>query len=324
MVRIALDAMGGDLGPEAAVEGALQALRSAPGPMAVVLTGDEPTLKALIEAKGGSELPVKTVHTTQVVEMSDTPTVALKTKPDSSLVVSVGLQKKGLVDASVSPGNTGAMMAASLMILGRVGKISRPTVATVLPTATNKFVMVDSGANVDEKPSQLLQFAHCGAVYANLVRGVESPRVALLNMGEEEGKGTETVAEAHQLLKNSGLNFVGNVEGNDLPKGGFDVLVTPGYTGNVVLKLYEGMGEFMYRSFAKHLQGPEWKDFFQTWSYENEAGGLLLGLDGTSVIMHGRSNPKAYVSGLNVAWRMASSGVHKRIGEAVESLEQPA
>lgn len=324
MVRIALDAMGGDLGPEAAVEGALQILRAAPGPMSIVLVGDEPVLKGIVEAKGGSDLPLKIVHTTQIVEMSDTPTVALKTKPDSSLVVCVGLQKKGVVDASVSPGNTGAMMAASLMILGRVGKISRPTVATVLPTATNKFVMVDSGANVDEKPSQLVQFAHCGAVYARLVRGVESPRVALLNMGEEETKGSEVVAETYKLLKESGLNFVGNVEGNDLPKGGIDVLVTPGYTGNIVLKLYEGMGEFMYRSFAKHLQGPEWKDFFQTWSYENEAGGLLLGLDGTSVIMHGRSNPKAYVSALNVAWRMASSGVHKRIAEAVETPERSA
>jgi glycerol-3-phosphate acyltransferase PlsX len=324
MVRIALDAMGGDLGPEAAVEGALQTLRAAPGPMSIVLVGDEPVLKGLVEAKGGSDLPVKIVHTTQIVEMSDTPTVALKTKPDSSLVVAVGLQKKGMVDASVSPGNTGAMMAASLMILGRVGKISRPTVATVLPTATNKFVMVDSGANVDEKPAQLLQFAHCGAVYSRLVRGVDNPRVALLNMGEEESKGTEIVAETFKLLKDSGLNFVGNVEGNDLPKGGIDVLVTPGYTGNIVLKLYEGMGEFMFRSFARHLQGPEWKDFFQTWSYENEAGGLLLGLDGTSVIMHGRSNPKAYVSGLNVAWRMASAGVHKQIAQAVDAPEQSA
>jgi len=324
MVRIALDAMGGDLGPEAAVEGAILALRSTPGQMSIVLTGDAPTLKSLIEAKGGSDLPLSVIHTTQVVEMSDTPTVALKTKPDSSLVVAVGLQKKGHVDASVSPGNTGAMMASSLMILGRAGKVSRPTVATVLPTATNKFVMVDSGANVDEKPFQLLQFAHFGSIYAKLVRGVESPRVALLNMGEEEGKGTETVAEAYQLLKKSSLNFVGNVEGNDLPKGGIDVLVTSGFAGNVVLKLYEGMGEFMYRSFAKHLQGPQWKEFFQTWSYENEAGGLLLGLDGTSVIMHGRSTPPAYVSALNIASHMASTGVHKRIAEAVEGLEQPA
>lgn len=324
MVRIALDAMGGDLGPEVAVEGALQALRAAPGPMSIVLVGDEPVLKGLVEAKGGAGLPVKIVHTTQLVEMSDTPTVALKTKPDSSLVVSVGLQKKGMVDASVSPGNTGAMMAASLMILGRVGKISRPTVATVMPSATNRFVMVDSGANVDEKPAQLLQFAHCGSVYSRLVLGVESPRVALLNMGEEETKGMEVVAETYKLLKASGLNFVGNIEGNELPGGGIDVLVTPGYTGNIVLKLYEGMGEYMRRSFAKHLQGPEWQELFHTWSYESGAGGLLLGLDGTSVIMHGRSNAQAYVSALEIAWRMASAGVHKQIAHAVETPEQSA
>lgn len=324
MVRIALDAMGGDLGPQVAVEGAVQALRAAPGPMAVVLVGDAPSLKSSIEGLGASELPIQVVGTTQVVEMSDTPTVALKQKPDSSLAVTVGLQKKGLADASVSPGNTGAFMAASLMVLGRAGKVSRPTVATVLPTATNRFVMVDSGANVDEKPHQLVQFAHMGAVYSQLVRGVESPRVALLNMGEEETKGSETVAEAYKLLKASPLNFVGNVEGHDLPKGGFDVLVTGGFTGNVVLKLYEGMGEFMARSFLPHLQGPEWKDFFQLWSYENEAGGLLLGLDGTSVILHGRSNPKAYASGLRIAYAMASQHVHLKIAERIESLEPKA
>jgi glycerol-3-phosphate acyltransferase PlsX len=184
--------------------------------------------------------------------------------------------------------------------------------------------MVDSGANVDEKPLQLLQFAHCGAVYARLVRGVENPRVALLNMGEEETKGSEAVAEAYKLLKASSLNFIGNVEGHDLPKGGFDVLVTGGFTGNVVLKLYEGMGEFMARSFMPHLQGPQWKDFFQLWSYENEAGGLLLGLDGTSVILHGRSNAKAYASGLRIAYQMAANGVHSQIAHAVENLESHA
>lgn len=323
MVRIALDAMGGDLGPSAAVEGALQALSSAPGPMEVALVGDQATLEAELARQGGSP-SIRIVHASQVVEMSEAPTAALKGKPDSSLAVCVGLQKKGMVQASISPGNTGAFMAASLMILGRAGKVSRPTVATVLPTATNRVVMVDSGANVDEKPFQLLQFAHCGAVYARLVRGVENPRVALLNMGEEEGKGTETVAEAYKLLKKSALNFVGNVEGHDIPKGGFDVLVTGGFTGNVVLKLYEGMGEFMARSFRKALQGPQWDDFFQLWSYENEAGGLLLGLEGTSVILHGRSNPKAYASGLRIAWQMASRQVHKQIASEIETLEQPA
>lgn len=324
MVRIALDAMGGDLGPRAAVEGAVLALRQAPGPMSVVLTGDEPTLRGLITECGGSDLPLDVVHTTQIVEMSDTPTVALKTKPDSSLSVCVALQKKGKVDASVSPGNTGAMMATSLMVLGRAGKILRPTVATVLPTQTNKVVMVDSGANVDEKPIMLHQFAVCGSIYAKAVLGVDNPKVALLNMGEEEHKGTELVAETYKLLKASSLNFVGNVEGHDIPQGGFDVLVTSGFTGNVVLKLYEGLGEFMARNFQKALQGEPYDSIFKSMSYENEAGGLLLGLDGTSVIMHGRSSAKAYVSGLQVAYRMAAASVHKKIAAEIETLEQPA
>jgi phosphate acyltransferase len=324
VLRIALDAMGGDLGPRAAVEGAILALRQAPGPMSVVLTGDEPVLSGLISELGGSDLPITVVHTTQVVEMGDAPTVVLKTKTDSSLAVAVGLQKKGLADASVSPGNTGAMMAASLMILGRAGKISRPTVAVVLPTGKTGIVMVDSGANVDEKPAQLLQFAVCGASYAKHVIGVESPKVALLNMGEEEHKGTEIVAETWKLLKASSLNFVGNVEGHDIVRGGFDVLVTPGFTGNIVLKMYEGMGEFMARNFRKGLQGEPYDSIFENMNYENRAGGLLLGLDGTSVIMHGRSGARAYVSGLHIAYRMAAAGVHRKIAEEIEHLELPA
>lgn len=324
MLRIALDAMGGDLGPRAAVEGAIMALRQAPGPMAVVLTGDEPVLSGLISELGGSDLPIKVVHATQVVEMGDVPTVVLKTKTDSSLAVAVGLQKKGLADASVSPGNTGAMMAASLMILGRAGKINRPTVAVVLPYGKTGIVMVDSGANVDEKPFQLVQFAVCGASYAKHVIGVSSPKVALLNMGEEEHKGSEVVAETYKLLKASPLNFVGNVEGHDIVRGGFDVLVTPGFTGNVVLKLIEGMGEFMARSFRKGLQGEPYDSIFESLNYENRAGGLLLGLDGTSVIMHGRSSAKAYVSGLHIAYRMAEAGVHRKIAEEIEHLEIPA
>ena len=324
MVRVALDAMGGDLGPKAAVEGAIAALKSAPGPLTVVLTGDEPALRALITECGGEGLPLEVVHTTQVVEMTDTPTVALKTKPDSSLAVCVGLQKKGLVHASASPGNTGAMMAASLMILGRAGKISRPTVATVLPTATNRVVMVDSGANVDEKPAQLLQFAVCGSIYAQKVLGVENPKVALLNMGEEEHKGTEVVAEAYKLLKASHLNFVGNVEGHDVLRGGFDVLVTPGFTGNVVLKLVEGFGEYLVHNFRHAVSGPSFDAIFESFNYENSAGGLLLGLDGTSVIMHGRSTPRAYCTGILIARQMAEAQVHRKIAEDIERLEQSA
>lgn len=324
MVRVALDAMGGDLGPRAAVEGAITAVRTAPGPLTVVLTGDETTLRGLVSECGGEGLPLEIVHTTQVVEMTDTPTVALKTKPDSSLAVCVSLQKKGLVHASASPGNTGAMMAASLMILGRAGKISRPTVATVLPSATNKIVMVDSGANVDEKPAQLLQFAVCGSIYARLMLGVESPKVALLNMGEEEHKGTEVVSETYKLLKASHLNFIGNVEGHDVLKGGFDVLVTPGFTGNIVLKFVEGMGEFMVHNFRKAVSGPSFDAIFEGFNYENSAGALLLGLDGTSLIMHGRSSARAFATGVLIARQMAQAQVHRKIAEDIERLEQPA
>lgn len=320
MIRIALDAMGGDLGAAVVVEGAVAALKQAEG-IKVLLTGDETVLKAEIERFGGSDLPIEIVHTTQVVGMEDHPVAALKQKPDSSLLKCVMLQKQGLADASVSPGNSGAMMAASLTVLGRAGKVSRPAVAPVLPSLGGPFVLVDAGANKDEKPAQLFQFGQCGAILAKHALKAEKPRIALLNMGEEEEKGTEVVAETFQLLKNSGLNFVGNVEGHDLIKGGFDVLVTGGFTGNIVLKLYEGFGAYMRKAFAPSMPAEARAAFDKAWSYEANSAAPLLGINGAAFIMHGRSTAEAFQHAIHIAAGIAGAALHKRIAEEVESLE---
>lgn len=320
MIRIALDAMGGDLGPSVVVEGAVAALKNSEG-IKILLTGDEPLLRAEIERFGGSGLPIEIVHTTQVVDMNDHPVAALKQKPDSSLLKCVMLQKQGLADASLSPGNSGAMMAASLTVLGRAGKVSRPAVAPVLPSLGGPFVLVDAGANKDEKAAQLLQFGQCGAILAKHTLKVENPRVALLNMGEEEEKGTEVVAETYQLLKNSKLNFVGNVEGHELIKGGFDVLVTGGFTGNIVLKLYEGFGAYIAKAFAPTMQPEQRAAFEKNWTYEENSAAPLLGLNGAAFIMHGRSTAFAFQHAIRIAAGIAGAEVHKRIAEEVESLE---
>jgi phosphate acyltransferase len=320
VIRIALDAMGGDLGPSVVVEGAVAALKGSEG-IQVILTGDESVLKAEIERFGGSDLPIEIVHTTQVVAMDDHPVAALKQKPDSSLLKCVMLQKQGLADASVSPGNSGAMMAASLTVLGRAGKVSRPAVAPVLPSLGGRFILVDAGANKDEKASQLLQFGQCGAILAKHTLQVENPRVALLNMGEEEEKGTEVVAETYQLLKKSGLNFVGNIEGHELIKGGFDVLVTGGFTGNIVLKLYEGFGAYISKAFAPTLPPEQKAAFDKHWTYEANSAAPLLGLNGAAFIMHGRSSAIAFQHAIHIAASIAGAQVHKRIAEEVESLE---
>jgi glycerol-3-phosphate acyltransferase PlsX len=312
--------MGGDLGPSVVVEGVVAALKASEG-IEILLTGDEAVLKGEIDKAGAAGLPIKVVHASQVIGMNDHPVASLKQKPDSSLLKCVMLQKQGLADASVSPGNSGAMMAASLTVLGRAGKVSRPAVAPIMPSLGGPFVLVDAGANKDEKPLHLLQFAVCGSLFAREAFKTERPRIALLNMGEEEEKGSEVVAETYKLLKESSLNFVGNVEGHDLIKGGFDVLVTGGFTGNIVLKLYEGFGAYMRKAFASTMPAEQRAAFEKAWSYEANSAGPLLGLNGAAFIMHGRSTADAFRNAVRIVADVAGAQVHQRIAAAVESLQ---
>lgn len=312
MIKIALDAMGGDNAPGAVVEGAVLAAREARGRYGIVLTGPEETVNPLLKKLGWSGEGIEVFHAPGEVGMADSPSAVLKTKPDSGLVTCVALQKAGKVQASISAGNSGAMMAACLMLLGRVGQISRPAIACVMPSIGKKTVVLDCGANVDERAATLVQFGVCGSVYAEAVLGRENPKVALLNMGEEEKKGTEILQEAHRLLKSAPLNFIGNVEGRDLLKGDVDVVVTPGYTGNVVLKLMEGFHEYHLNLFGQ-IDSEAGRQFEHDWDYSNFGAALLLGLNGTGLITHGRADAKAIKNGLEAAWQQASAGVTEKI-----------
>lgn len=312
MIKVALDAMGGDNAPEAVVEGAVLAAREAAGRYGIVLTGPQDTVAPLLEKFGGAGLGIEIFHAPDIVAMDDSPAAVLKTKPNSGLVACVALQKAGKVQASISAGNSGAMMAACLMILGRVGTISRPAIACVMPSLLKPTVVLDCGANVDEKPATLVHFAICGSVYAEAVLGRESPKVGLLNMGEEEKKGPESLQEAHQLLKQAPVNFTGNVEGRDLLKGEVDVIVTPGYTGNVVLKLMEGFHEYHLKLFGT-IDSPAGRQFEHDWDYSNFGAALLLGLNGCGLITHGRADAKAIKNGLEAAYQQAAAGVTEKI-----------
>lgn len=312
MIKVALDAMGGDFAPKAVIEGAIQAAKDAQGKFSIILAGPEDVVKQQLDAFGYDGSGIEIFHAPDLVAMDDSPTAVLKTKPNSGLVACVGLQKKGLAQASISAGNSGAMMAACLMVLGRVGNIPRPAIACDIPSLGKKITLLDCGANVDEKAATLVAFGICGSIYSEEMLGRKNPTVGLLNMGEEEKKGTEVLQETHQLLKQAPLNFIGNVEGRDIMKGACDVIVTPGYTGNVVLKLMEGFYEYHIKTFGM-LDTPAGKQFHHDWDYANFGAAMLLGLNGTGLITHGRADAKVIRNGLDLAFRLAASKVSEKI-----------
>lgn len=307
-MRIALDAMGADRHPAVEVEGALQALREVPGDYELVLVGDEARIASeLAQHEGVPRDRISIVHAAQRIEPGESPASAVRRKPDSSIVAGLTLQKEGAVDAFVSAGSTGAVMAASHFLLRPLPGVARPTVATVLPTAADPIVMLDAGANVDSKPFHLLQFAQLGAIYARDVLRRPEPRVGLLNIGEEAEKGDELALETYRLLSESGLRFVGNIEGRDIIHGGFDVLVTDGFVGNVLLKFYESVAAFfiglLKREIASSGAELDLSEIYRTLDYTEYGGAPLLGVNGLSIICHGGSPPRAIRNAIRVAIR---------------------
>lgn len=318
MLKVALDAMGGDHAPKAIVDGAIQAAKEAKGKYGIVLTGPEDIIKAELASFGYDGQGLEIHHAPDVVTMEDSPTVVLKQKQNSGLFACVALQKAGKVHASISAGNSGAMMAACLMVLGRVGSMPRPAIACDVPSLNRKVTLLDCGANVDEKAPMLVHFGICGSIYSETMLGRKNPKVGLLNMGEEEKKGTEVLQEAHQLLKQAPINFIGNVEGRDVMLGEADVIVTGGYTGNVVLKLMEGFYEYHLKTFGK-IAGAAGDQFHKDWDYANFGAAMLLGLKGTGLITHGRANAKVIKNGLDLAYRLAEAGVAAKIAEKLSA-----
>ena len=285
----------------------------------IVLVGDEDTIRAELEKH--PDVPRGRLHVHHApdrVTASDAPASVIRRMPGSSIVVGLKLQKQGEADAFISAGNTGAVMATSLFTLRPLPGVARPAIGALLPTAEVPCLLLDAGANVDCKPHHLLQFAHLGSVYAQDIMGRANPRVALLNIGEEPGKGNELSVEAHRLLKaEQGINFVGNVEGRDIIQGVCDVVVADGFVANVLLKFYESVAEFIIGMLCKQtdirVDGPELAQVFRVLDYSEYGGAPLLGVGGVSIICHGESSPKAIRNAVGVAARAVRSGMVSHI-----------
>jgi glycerol-3-phosphate acyltransferase PlsX len=325
-VRIALDAMGTDRAPEPEVAGAIEALKEFEPDVEVVLVGDEAIVRAELAKHGRIPERLSIHHAPDRVTAADAPASVIRRKPDSSIVQGLKLQQEGRADAFVSAGSTGAVMATSLFTLRPLPGVDRPAVGTLLPTVGDPTLLIDSGANVDCKPHQLVQFAHLGRTYMRDTLGRENPNVALLNIGEEREKGSELIVETHQLLSvEPGLNFVGNVEGRDIIGGGYDVVVCDGFVGNVLLKFYESVATLIVSRLRKELDastaGKELEFVFRVLDYYETGGAPLLGVGGVSIICHGESTPTAIKNALAVAARAVRSDMVQHSARDVQGVE---
>jgi phosphate acyltransferase len=322
---IAVDAMGGDFGPEVVVPGILAAVREGAG-CAVVLYGDPAAVEAaLANAGGAAGLPVSVVACTQDIAMGESPATAVRNRPDSPIVKAMRDHREGKVDAVVSAGSTGAMVAASLIVLGRLAHCDRPAIATPIPTLAGLSLLVDGGANVQCTPEMLLSFARMGDVYYRAMHDVAQPRIGLLNIGEEPGKGNELTIAAHALLRASGLAFVGNIESNNLLLGASDVVVADGFTGNITLKLVEGLSQFLGGLARSEHTEPAEKEslrilgglLHRRFNYEVYGGAPLLGVAGVPVICHGRSTSRAFKYAVRVAEKQAAAQLPRDLERAL-------
>ncbi|MEQ1857165.1 MAG: phosphate acyltransferase PlsX [Longimicrobiales bacterium] len=323
-MRIALDAMGTDLAPEPEVLGALDALKHLEGDIEIVLVGDESVVRPVVAKHGPIPERLSFHHAPDRVTAEDPPASVVRKKPDSSIVVGLKLHQQGVVDAFVSAGSTGAMMAGSLFILRPLPGVARPAVATLLPTIGSPVLLIDAGANVDCKAQHLVQFAHLGSTYLRQTMALPKPRVALLNIGEEPGKGSEVIAETYDLLaKEPGLHFVGNVEGRDIIRDTCDVLVCDGFVGNVLLKFYESVAAVIVGMLKKKLAGRDegslFEDVFRVLDYSEHGGAPLLGVGGVSIICHGGSTPKAIRNALGMAARSVRGDMVKHSAQDVSA-----
>ncbi|TVP60284.1 MAG: phosphate acyltransferase PlsX [Gemmatimonadales bacterium] len=322
-MRVAVDALGTDSAPGPEVEGALAALRDAGDRLEIVLIGDEPEIENELARHAGSvrRSQLSVLHAPDRILPSESPAQAVRRRPDSSIVRGIRLQKDGKVDAFVSAGSTGAVMAASLIFLRPLPGLDRPAIGTLLPTSRGATLMLDAGANVDCKPRHLHQFALLGQIYAQDLMGIETPRVALLNIGEEPEKGDELALESHALLRaESRLNFIGNVEGRDIIGGRCDVLVCDGFVGNVLLKFYESVAEFIVSLLHREMERTgtqlDVHGAFRVLDYAEYGGAPLLGVNGVTIICHGSSTPRAVQNAIGVAVRAVDSQmVHHMAGE---------
>lgn len=335
MIRVAIDAMGGDHAPHAEIDGALQALASWPGEFTVQLVGLPEVLEAALAGRDGVDRArLEVVPAASVIGMSEKPLSAVRKKPDSSLVVGLARVRDGQADAIISAGNTGAVLAGATVLFGLHAGVDRATVATLLPTAGDPVLILDAGANVDCSARELVGFAYLGSTYMRDMQGRANPTVGLLNIGEEEEKGNAVVREAYQLLRQApGINFTGNVEGRDIvaghpTRGRTDVIVTDGFAGNVILKFYESMQrvliQLLKRSAPQLLGGTELAPVFEVLDYSQYGGAPLLGVQKPCIICHGSSNANAIKNAIRVAVQAVRSGLTQHIGAQFAQREATA
>jgi len=327
-MKIAVDAMGGDFAPDEIVLGAIEAAREYQ--CNIILVGDQVRIQQLLDLHNANDLRLSIHHASEVIGMTENPTSAFRKKKDASVVVATRLVKEGKADVAISAGSTGAAVAAALLGLGRISGGERATIATPMPNLTGITVLLDSGANVDSKPKNLLQNAIMGTVYAEKILGITNPRVGLLNIGEEANKGNELVLETYPLLASAPVNFIGNVEGRDIPKGTVDVVVCDGFVGNVVLKFGEGLASAIMTLIKQEIEAQGWltklaaalvlpalRSLKRKLDYAEYGGAPLLGVDGGFIISHGSSKAKAIKNSIRVARDMVDKSVVENIKQSL-------
>ena len=328
-VTIAVDAMGGDHGPPVTVAASLRFLAETRDARIVLVGNEDAIRKALAAAQSAVLARVSVRPASEIVAMHEPPADALRRKKDSSMRIAINLVKEGAAQACVSAGNTGAMLAACLLELRRIPGVRRPAIAVTIPARRGASVLLDSGANADARPEDLLQFAHMGAVFAREILDVRDPEIRLLSIGEEREKGNQLTLEAHDLLAASDLNFGGNTEGRDLLRGAADVVVTDGFTGNVVLKLLEGTITNVLDSFREEITAttrgklggllirPAARRLRNRLDPDTYGGAYLLGLRGLAVIAHGNSSSRAVANAIRLAARGVDHDVVGRLAQPV-------
>ncbi|HXG19432.1 MAG TPA: phosphate acyltransferase PlsX [Methylomirabilota bacterium] len=330
---IAVDAMGGDHAPQAVVEGAFLAAQE--HGIAVLLVGDRGRLLPELTRVGGAESSLVAIrHAAETIEMGESPVSALRRKPNSSLQVAFQAVKTGEAGAVVSAGNTGAVLALAVTVLGNLSGVDRPAIITAIPAVHGYTYLLDAGANIECKPLHLVQFAVMGEIYARVVRAIAAPRVGVLSNGEEDSKGTDVTRAAHEILKKLPLHYIGYVEGRDLNNGKVDVVVTDGFTGNVALKTMEGFAGFLtgrlravftanWRNKLAYLLVRSAFDDLRATLDPSEVGGApLLGAEGLAIIAHGASSPKAIKNAIRVADQSVRSNINRQIVESIHALPE--
>lgn len=327
-MKIIVDAMGGDYAPSVVIEGAVAAVKEYNAQ--VVLVGDETIIKSLLKKARYTGSSISVHHAEEVIGMDESAATSVRRKRNSSIVVGVNLVKEGKGDAFFSAGNTGAVVCAATLGLGLLPGIERPGIAIVTPTLKGISLIIDVGANIDPKPSQLLQYGIMADAYSRIILDRSNPTVGLLNIGEEEAKGTDFIKETHELLGKSSLNFIGNIEGKDLFSGKCDVIICDGFVGNIALKVSESAAETMQVFLRRHLLSnilgkigilflmPSLKRFKKELDYSEYGGAPLLGVNGVVIIGHGRSNVKAIKNAIRVAKEEVERKFNEKILEAIK------